>query len=190
MLNKLGRRVAYFNLKGCKMKRISQCVLLAMLVLFLGGQTSEADKRKEGSTTVPAKSVLLELNKPIKIDVGLYGRNSDGKQVNFVQLRQIQFQRDKTSRLTAEVQGEFAAIGFDSVVVATILDASGRQLAKAEKQRYVPSILITVPIGVDTPINLDFGKTSKFNNAAFVVLSVRPGGSPRRPANTRSSSGK
>ena len=170
-------------------KRISQCILVSMLVLFLGGQKSEADKSKKVSAKVPAKSVPVELNKPIKVDVGLYGRNSDGKQVNFVQFRQIQFQRDKTSRLTAEVRGRYAAIGFDFLVEAKILDASGRQLAKVEKQHHVPFYIISYSCFMDTPIKLDFGKTDKFENGAYVVLSVRPGKSSQRPVETRSPSG-
>jgi hypothetical protein len=165
------------NVTGSKRKRALVAALTGLLAIMAGlsvaaPEVTKKDAEKRAGSPGPA--IPLKFGRSIPLAVQSAGVEWRGNTYHLLGLGSIQFNLDKrTSRLKAEIAA--GVTGFDDVnydVSAAVFDATGALLGAARTRCRVHSMWAGMVASGPQTIDLDFGVSLDYANAATFMVSI------------------
>lgn len=153
------------------MKRLTICLAAALIGLSLHLTASgDPAAAKPASTAIPTPLVF---EKTIPLSVHSPDITWRSNTFHLVSLGTIQFQRDKSGRLTADISAQVST--FDKVtyeISGAVFDNEGQLLGTAKTQCPVERIWLGRLLTTGKRLTLDFGDSLDYERATGFLLSV------------------
>jgi hypothetical protein len=144
--------------------------------IWLGIRNAGAD---EVRPAIPG-AIKIELNQPTKINQRSAPVTVEGNEHRIVSLGTGVFHLDGESRLTAALKAAvLQKAELDYWISVAVFDRAGRLLGTAQHHEPVKSIRIPLTPTVFREIEFDFGISTAFRTAAYVVVSISEPDAPQ-----------
>ena len=153
---------------------LAVALAVAWLTTVAYPNDSTADKKKE--LTGPTELIPFELGKPIPVSVTANTRAVTSYKL--FRLREIEFQLDKKSHLSAKIAILYTT-GLTNlptvtyVVHAAVFDANGKLLGTANTSRRIATWSTVGAVGrCGSEVTVDFGSSLNYNKAKYFTLVI------------------